>query len=294
NPGSYVVEASKDGYVSKTVSLEISRMTSQNFYLLREGEEAPSEIYTYPKDADWYTLGFGENPTTLMGANLFPSSMISPYAGKQIKSISFLIHGESDADGATTTTGTVHALVDYGSERKAFIEVSNPSVSTWNTVDLTDLELIIPEGKDIYAGYALKNWAYDYCLVATTAEGSNIGYYADYDEKSAKWYALSDGTDDYVYAIKLNIGDYVKPDTGYNYINNPKDGIYSIGDSFELNLVETSSDLRPNASGIKWFFDDEPVNGPVRLSSSGLHTVTAKFTTVSGEKKVIDLEITVK
>jgi len=296
NPGTYVVSASKDGYVSKTVSVDVSRMVNYNFFLLREGEEAPSELITYPSDATWYSFGFGENPLTIMCADAFSSSMLGPYVGKQIKSISFMIDGDSDSDGNTTTTGSVHALVDYGSERMAFVEVEHPTVTGWNTVDLTDMELIIPAGKEIYAGYALKDWTSEYCIVAAESEDNvKIGYVSDYDTTSAAWGELADGAGNtYVLMVKLNIGDYTAPDTGYNYIDNPKGGIYRTGDQFALKLVETSSDRRPDANGVSWYYDDEPVSTSVRLATAGAHVITAEFTTVAGDRKVIDLEIVVE
>lgn len=295
NPGTYVVSASKDGYVTKSSTIEVSRLVNQNFYLLREGEEAPSELYTYADDATWYAFGFGENPLSVQCANYYPSTMLSPYSGKQIKSISFTVNGESDDDGKTTTTGDVYVLIDYGAERKAFVKVENPSVSEWNTVDLTDQELIIPDGTDIYAGYALDNWAEDHPMIASAVtDDEKLGYYADYDTTSATWNEIQDSdSNKYVFMVKLNIGDYTAPETGYNYIDNPKGGVYSVGDTFALSLVETASDLRPNTSGVSWYYDDEPVSSSVRLGSAGTHTISAEFVTVSGDRKVIDLEIEV-
>lgn len=290
NPGTYVVSASKDGYVTKTSTIEVSRLVNQNFYLLREGEEAPSEIIVYPNDAEWSHFGSDTYSSwDIMCANIYPTSLMGPYVGKQIKSISFEFAGETDSSGATTTSGTVYALLDFGTERQLTLKLDNPVANDWNTVDITDQDLIIPDGVDIFAGYALKSWAYSYPITATDPSSSElVGYLADYDLESTEWEAWSS-----VLKIKISIGDYTAPETGYNYIDNPKGGVYSVGDTFALSLVETASDLRPNTSGVSWYYDDEPVSSSVRLGSAGTHTISAEFVTVSGDRKVIDLEIEV-
>lgn len=292
NPGTYVITAEKEGYVSKTLSLAIGSPTTQNFYLLREGEEAPSEIYIYPDNAEWGDFGSDQYSSwDIMCANAYPASKIGAYAGKQIKSISFYIAGQTNSAGETTTTGTVDAIIDFGSERKAVVRVDKPMANNWTTVDLTSEELIIPEGKEIFAGYALKSWAYSYPLTAANpASADLVGYMImDYDLSNTDWEAWN-----YVFRIKLNIGDFVPADSGFSSIADPKGGIYSVGDRFDLVLNQTNGDRRPDAGGVKWYYDDEPVTDSIALRKAGEHTITARFTTVSGEKKVIDLEVSVR
>lgn len=285
NPGTYVLEVSKDGYVSKSVTVTVSRIINQNFYLLREGESAPSDIYTYPDDAEWYSYGFSETSADFNVANFYPASMLNPYAGKQIKSISFMIAGEED------TTGKVYALLDFGSVRKVALEVKAPIKNGWTTVDLSNQELIIPENTDIYAGYGLDAWTYPYPFVATedlrSEDLEGKVYY--FDLSSTTWYDAG-----LVYAVRLTIGDYTAPETGYNMIEDPSNGVYAVGSEFFLNLLETASDKRPSAAGVDWFYDDEPVSGSIRLNRAGTHRVTAKFTTEGGAFKVVELEIDVR
>lgn len=287
NSGTFTLQASKAGYVSKSVTLDISRPVTQNFTLLREGETLPSEIITYPTDQEWYGYGWGE-PYELMCANIFPASLLSPYEGKQIKTLSFVITID---DGENVNGSQVHALLDFGTERKVCLKVDNPKADEWTTVDLSGEGLVIPAGTDIFAGCALKDWPGSYPFICTACTDPSLrGYDADYDLNSTDWVSIGD----YVFMIKLTVGDYVAPETGYNFIDNPGNGVYRVGTDFDLNLIETSSDRRPDNSGISWFFDDEPVSGTsVRLNSTGLHTVTARFTTESGNRKVVELEINV-
>ena len=41
-------------------------------------------------------------------------------------------------------------------------------------------------------------------------------------------------------------------------------------------------------------YDDEPVSGKVTFSRAGRHTLEARFTTVAGRRKIVELEITVE
>lgn len=111
---------------------------------------------------------------------------------------------------------------------------------------------------------------------------------ADYNLDTVAWEPWQ-----YVFLVALVVGDPEIPDTGYNYIDNPKTR-YKVGDELILTLIQTAGDRRPDTTGIRWFFDDEPVDGSVVLKSAGVHTVTAKFTTVAGDSKAIDLDLLVE
>ena len=283
--GSYLVSVSCDGYVSKTATVEVSRLVEKNFTLLREGESLPSELYTFPEgteDDDWYSYGDTDyDEWDMMVADIFPASRFGEYAGKQIKTISFMLSGNAVSD--------VYAIVDFGSERKLAIPVKEPVLNEWITVDVKDYELVFPEGEDVYVGYAAKWTDSNYPLKAIETEDADlIVYLADYDLDTVAWEA-NEGV---VAAIKMTVGDYRPSDTGYNFIEDPQNGDYSAGDIFYLNLVETEGDRKPD-SDIVWYFDDEPVSGSVRLTA-GSHMVEARFTTVAGTKKVVELELDVK
>lgn len=283
--GTYVVSVSKDGYVSKYATVEASRAVTQNFYLLREGEEAPSDLYTYPDNADWRDYG-NSNVSSWdnMCSNLYPASLLGAYEGKQIKSVSFQIAGDD------TTTGKVYALIDFGTERQLFLEVQNPVPNDMITVDISEQEIFIPADKDVYVGYAIKGWTESYPFTATDPKDNTLtGYMADFDQKSSDWEAWN-----YVFKIRMSIGDYIPAGNAYNYIEDPNDGVYPIGASFALNLLEAVNELRPNAAGINWYYDDEPVSGEsVKLNSAGQHTVKAEFVNENGNRMVVELDIEV-
>lgn len=302
--GTYQVTASKDGYVSQSATVTVtSRIESQSFYLMREGESAPSILYAWPTDIltedDEYIIG--TSATSFTGQNLYPASEIGRYVGKQIKEITFYLYG----DQSTTYKG-VNVILDYDSERKATVAVSNDDlvVGGYTTVDLRDLDLIIPSNKDIYAGVGFSSGGYSY----NSAYYSFAAFYkTDEDDNLYDWavgwpydglvseYNLSVTGERYSWDIlfdfTLTIGDYEAPDTGYNYISDPKNGRYNAGDVFALTLVETSGARKPGTD-VSWYLDDEPVSGSSVTLNGGTHVVEARFTTTEGKNKVVELELT--
>ena len=81
--------------------------------------------------------------------------------------------------------------------------------------------------------------------------------------------------------------------TGYNLIADPAQGQYRPGDRFALALIEAEGDLAP-ASDVRWTFDGEPLSGESVTLPAGVHRIEASFTTRSGSRKVISLELDVK
>jgi hypothetical protein len=77
----------------------------------------------------------------------------------------------------------------------------------------------------------------------------------------------------------------------YNVIDNPGNGVYTVGSSFPLTLV--TSEAQP-VSSVEWFFDDEPVSGSAITLPAGIHVVEAHLTLTTGETKIVDLTIEVQ
>ena len=72
----------------------------------------------------------------------------------------------------------------------------------------------------------------------------------------------------------------------YNVIDNPGNGVYTAGSTFNLALAE--SEAQP-VSSVEWYFDDEPVSGTSVTLTAGTHVVEAHLTLTSGEVKILEL-----
>ena len=292
--GTYQVTASAEGYASQTLSVTVtSGVGALNFYLSGAEELLPDELIAWPTDLGLTRSTVGTTSSAQTAQNQYPSSIMRRYAGKQIKAIKFYVANYTDA-----TYEGPHIIIDYDGERKATVPVSSVKKGGYTTVDLRDQELIIPTDRDIYAGVGFTNGGYLY-----------NGYYYLFGcyRKSASWpsdwayegwisyfNATRTGTRtdwDMVFDITLTIGDYEGPDVGYNYIADPGNGVYSVGEVFPLTLVETEGARRPG-SAIAWYLDDEPVSGPSVTLSAGTHVIEARFATTEGKTKVVELTVT--
>ena len=296
--GTYQVTVSKEGYKSQTATVTVtSRIETLNFYLMREGEEAPSVLYAWPSDYDISEAPIvGFSAASWMAQNQYPSSEIGRYACKQIKEITFYLYGEEG-----TTYEGVNVMIDYDDVRKATVPVENVNIKGYTTVDLRGEELLIPANKDIFAGvgfsrggYNENGYYYSFCYIPKSgqewgADWPYDGFYSSYNLASTDT-RTSVGA---LFEFYLTIGDYEAPDTGYNYIADPKNGRYSAGEVFDLTLVETEGVRKPG-SDIAWYLDDEPVSGPSVTLSAGTHVVEARFSTTEGKQKVVELTLTVE
>ncbi|MBP5637365.1 MAG: M6 family metalloprotease domain-containing protein [Bacteroidales bacterium] len=302
--GSYQVTASKEGYVSQSATVTVtSRIETQDFILMREGESLPNDIVAWPADIltgnDEYIVGTSASAITAQ--NYYPVSEIGRYAGKQIKSITFFLYGDQN-----TVYQGVNVIIDFDDVRKATVPVSanDLTIGGYTTVDLRDQDLVISSNKDIYAGmgyskggYSEDGYYYSFGAFYKTDDEDNYYDWAvgwPYDGLVSEFNLNSTGDRyswDVIFDIVLTVGDYEAPDLGFNYIDDPKNGSYSPGDVFQLNLIETSGDRKP-ASAIHWYYDDDPVSSAVVLTS-GTHVVEARFTTAEGKQKVIELTLSV-
>ena len=75
----------------------------------------------------------------------------------------------------------------------------------------------------------------------------------------------------------------------YPVIVTPEDGQYVAGQSFPLSLTEVDG-RKPSL--VEWFYDDEPAEGAVTLTS-GTHTVEAHLSFTNGKTAILTLDITV-
>ena len=302
--GTYQVTASMEGYQTQTATVEVTSIIENiGFYLMREGESLPETVYAWPSDIlteeDEYVVGSASS--SLTGQNLYPASEMGKYAGKQIKEITFYLHGQSG-----TTYKGVNVFIDFDDERKATVPVNKPTIGGYTTVDLRDQEIIIPTNKDVYAGVGYSSGGflqngnyYSFAAFFKTNDNEELYDWAigwPYDGLVSEYNLTSTGERyswDLIFDFTLTVGDYEAPDTGYNYIADPKNGVYSAGDKFDLTLVQTSGDRKPSGE-IKWYLDDDPVSSSYITLTSGAHVIEARFTTSEGKAKIVELELNVQ
>lgn len=301
--GPFQVTATKTGYTPATVAAEVSSMvTTQDITLLRKGQDGPATIYAWPNDqlTDEDEDIVGSDSRSMTAQNLYPASEMSRYAGKQIKELTFFIYGSG-----YTTYRDVNVIIDYGDERVATVPVSSVNQGGYTTVNLKDLGLIIPEGRDIYAGvgfsrggYYQGGYYYAFGAFYKSDDYGNTYSWAKawpYDGLVSSFSTTSTGTReswDVIFDFTITLCDYEAPDLGFNYISDPGNGSYRSGDVFDFILIETAGARRPG-SVIEWFYDGEAVADDSVTLTAGKHTVAARFTTTAGNTKIVELDLSV-
>lgn len=273
----FVVEAFADGYNTTRVNVTVgSGINTQNITLLAENPVEEELLCKYDAENDMYRIGYGSG--SIMGAVGFTSDELLEDVGRRIDAISFVY--------ASELTDGVYVLVDFGSERQCWVPVESPVSGSYNTVDLRGYNIRIPSGTDCYFGFAVKNPSDGYPLVFEKGNPQEGGmYYGSFNENTSSWNAYGSGN------IIVDVA--LSPSVPFNYIVDPKNGTYSVGDTFKYELV-TATNYREPAS-ISWYFDDEPDSGTsVTLTEKGYHTITAELTLQDGTKQLVEIEISVE
>ena len=280
------------GYVEKSVTItpESGEFFHQNVVL--RGITEPIN-YTLKKfDSNFsslYLFGTGNaNSSLMVSARLTPDDL-GDYLGRQLLSLGFAY--------ASETVSAAYGIVDFATAgessftRKATVQVSSPEEYVWQEVDLSSKNIYVEDNTDIYIGYALNKASDEYQVLreVDSIEGDGM-YYASFSTSStSSWTDYSDYGNILVYLV-LDDKSYLE----YNHISDPKLSTYELGDTLDLELITVSGERKPG-SAISWFYDDEPVSGTsITFTKSGYHTIGAKFTTTSGNSKVIELEIVVE
>ena len=199
----------------------------------------------------------------------------------KISSIDFLMY--------CTSAEQVDAFVDFGDQRYYTQVVSNPGFVTDNAAfshaNLENAGVVIPAGKDMYVGYALKGAAetrsgrescYPVAVDTMYVEGGGF-IKQEYATTGGNWYYLGyqdEGKNVYCNAIiSCVLEDNVSPFYKYGVftILNRKSK-YSVGDNFALSI----SNIGNTPESVDWYFDDSQQSGSsVELTAAGKHTVKA-------------------
>ena len=279
---------SKEGYQTLGVDVTLGKHTTNLQLTIRTVEEGNLYFYSYyDPDGELYVYG-DEESTSQMGAIRIPAASV-PEDGGVLTSVSLWREWPAKA---------YYIIVDAGDERLYTLPVTLGDY-VFQTLDLSEYELVVPGGKDLYIGYGLEEAdTSEYpdcygCLLTITETGENL-YWGALDLHQSNW-----TKDQYGYALVFDatiaaVEEDDEPITsfaqlGIPAIADPGRGVYAAGDVFllEMELPEGVS-AQPS-----WAFDGLPVTDPVTLQA-GRHTVTAVLQYADGSVETLDLIIDVK
>ena len=280
------LSAWKDGYRLHTeeVSLDANRMVSIPVTLQPEGHATESPLSKYDRHA---SMGYFSTMPGL-GAVRFTADDLAPYVGQLLSEISFYPYLLPDF------SGDIYVTVDFGRERVLTRKLEKPVFGTYfqNSIDISDADIVIPEGVDIYIGYGSPDAGNGQFFVGTVypaAKGNS--FYSPFSLSASTWnemYLKSAG----IYmdvALTATVAEKTTAeslgDMGFHYID-PGQGSYKAGDDFPLVLVESS---HAPLSSVSWLVDDEPTRESSIVLKAGQHSVKARLQYKDGRKEVLEL-----
>lgn len=272
----YTVKVSCSGYEPSETEVTLGRkVESLDIYLRKEGESPEATFIKY--DPDGETVPFGASEVTdIAAAILLSAEETAPYAGKQLKSISFQPAAGSGAVSA-------YVFVESGGRRQFTQRVDNLRLGEMNTVNVVAQEYCLPSGSSLYVGYALLGCNGGEPIMAQHCTSDKMGYYGTYNgTRAITWTQMGNLTP----ILSADVGEPVLPELGFNHIANPGNGVYRAGDRFDLTLVRYEDDA---PSSVSWVFDGSAVQGGSVTLTAGSHTVEAHLAYPDGTAEVIRL-----
>ena len=290
------VEVSAPGCISQyvTVTLKESVLTRLEFRLAGLDDPVSYTLKKYDLSAGLSAIGTGNtSPSNIMAGISLDAAELAPYVGRKIRKLGFAFA----FDPEIASVDGVYGVIDFGTERKLLRKVAAPSLERgWNIVDVSSDGLVIPEGVACHFGYVLEGSTYGFPFLHTTNGWKEGGFEYDMqDSSSSSWRYSSSwkqlpGYGNLVVYVELEDGAAITIPT----IANPGYGTYAVGDRIALSLLGAEGAEAP-AGDISWSYDDEPVaGGEVLLRYAGPHVLEARYVTVSGLARVVELEIEVQ
>ena len=250
-------------------------------------------------------LKWGYNTTTdYTVAVRYTAEEMKAYVDGTISAISF----------STLASGQeVWVFVDYGTKKRAFARRVTGSINTKvqanqpsNQVDISDANVKIPAGTDIYVGYLIKQSNANIPVVtdnnkADPREGGTMfyhGFSTTATPGESGWQDVNFSGSvigDALIAFTVKSPLHITPgttltDLGINYIDLPS-GTLASGQKLPLKLVSSPTE---KPSGVQWFYDGVPVGGESVVLTAGSHILMVRLQYADGREDKVESQIVVQ
>ena len=279
-----VISVRKEGFVSQACNLLISSFFSeQNFVLFQQGLEPPGELKKWYGNTIHYAgLGSGDEAMGILytAAELAEQGAI----GATISDVSFLLGADQGE--------TVYVIVDIGGNRSLIRVASGYVANRFVTVNLSNQNLVIPAGVDVYIGVGLQNIPESTGYLPfrfyriDTANGGNYRL-SHFLNSGTRWAQVNFSSGAIAaFAISANLtrpafDDFASYDISY------------------IKLVDGVPQAVPAAGktvyAISWTLDGTAVNGnppAVETLSAGAHTYMARLEFYDGTAERVYFDVT--
>ena len=277
-----ILMAQITGYTSMYFNLTISSLfTERNITLLRNGEGEPIGLYKYDPNAFYSSSwGFGTNTDVAVSMRFTATELAERNAvGALLEKVTFY----SGADNGES----VYVVVDIGNDIKLRKDVTNQyEPYSFVTIDVSDDNIIIPEGKDIYIGYGIKAVSTQFPFPAFGPFTEDYGgLYRCYGFLTGKnWSNFVYNNSYYAAIISAEFSTTVDIEfstLGVSYIK--------VEDGVPVVRVAAGKSLKSTA----WYLDGNAVETPPAINdlASGSHTYMVSLTYYDGTSERVYYEV---
>ena len=257
-----VISAQMDGYVSRAYNVSASdTFTEVNFVLLALGEMPPATLKKYDVTS-LYGASFGVSELAV-GVRFTAAELEEMGAvGATFNNVSYMV--------STGGGESVYVIIDIGGTRKLYNTTQATTSEQFVTVDVSDQELVIPAGQDVYIGVALKNIAASYPFIYSPVQAECGGnyYLMNFENTHSQWRTIDMGGPA-SFVVSAMLGRVATIDFssyGVSYVK-LVDGV-----------PQAVSAAGKTVKSVTWYVDEVAVNGnppAVSTLSSGAHTYKA-------------------
>lgn len=289
--GPFTLTASKNGYLDASVPVTLKEGTRSGsvFILLNTpGEAAHTTLEKY--DPSKESGSFFQSAA--IGAVHFSAEELCELGGRQITQVVCYPHILSQGEGL----GDMYVTVDFGPVRVLNKKVENPALGEFRrvSIDLTEENLRIPEGIDIYIGYGFEKADGNYPLSVVYPGGRGNCYWSEFSLEHSSWSELKSASLGQYLDLMLSADAREVPaqsldQMGYVCIDTGKGSLYA-GDSFTPALkVPAHVSIRE----VEWSWDSTVLKTPSFVLVRGFHLLSANILYEDGRREKLQMEVKV-
>ena len=278
-----IVAVRADGYIPLSYNvLAKEHFAQRDFVLLRMGELPPATLQRYDETLGAAGGGHGSSTSRAVGMKYTAAELKEMNAvGGLLRKISFWCAPDAGSE--------VYLVVDIGREMKLRKKVTSEYVSgSFQTFDVSDENIVIPEGKDVYIGYGLTNMtpgSFPFRIFGPVSAAHGGNYYLDDFLNQTYWGMIRFNSSFYDFAVSAVLSFEAKADFA------------TLGVSY-IQLVDGVPQVAPAAGktvhDITWTLDGTPINGtPGAVSDlpAGAHTFMVRMAYYDGTVERIYFDV---
>ena len=279
-----VMTVEKNGYrtVNQNITLSDDGLFCQFVHFFAHEDPSVSRLSLYDPSL---SAGYFHSPEPLIGAVRFSAEQLAPYAGQRLSQVVCFPYITEPEE-----TGRMYVTVDMAGERVLNQLVENPKLGEYLPVNvsLTDANLRIPEGLDIYVGYGFEGQGSNYPLSAVYPGTQGNSYYAPFSLETLQWKPLFlEQAGFYMDLMLETVLEEVPasklPEMGYSCIDVRK-GPYKAGEQLNLSykVPQSVRVLRHT-----WLWDGERLQGTSVQLRAGEHTLELRLEYADGREEYL-------